>query len=254
MLRPLAKLRMPPDTFERHSIIARLAGPAGSVLDVGGVKGELGLFLPDAEVTTINMEGERADAHFDGDLLPFEDDSFDLAVSLDVLEHIPAEGRARHFEELARVARRQVLLCCPLGSPEHIEAEAGLASWYLETTGERHRFLEEHLTRGLPGEAELERLADGVGGSRLIRFHGDFRRANQAFRRSAGLKHSHTPATALAYARVRLDPRRSLELDHAASPWSNRAFIDIRLDPDDRTAGKADSPGSRSSGGRSPGE
>ncbi|MFA9400975.1 MAG: class I SAM-dependent methyltransferase [Acidobacteriota bacterium] len=230
MIRPLAKLRMPPDTFERHSIISRLAGRAGSVLDVGGVRGELGLFLPGAEVTTINMEGQDADAHFDGDLLPFEDDSFDLAVSLDVLEHIPAEQRARHFEELVRVARHQVLLCCPLGSTEHLEAEAGLAAWYREVTGEPHRFLEEHLQRGLPTAAELERLARGAADDHRIGYHGDFRRANEAFRRSTELKLHRTPGAAVAYARIRLDPRRSLDLERVASPHSNRAFIDVRLD------------------------
>lgn len=229
MLRPLDKLRMPPDTFERHSIIARLADPAGSVLDVGGVKGELGLFLPDAEVATINMEGERADAHFDGAVLPFGDGSFDLAVSLDVLEHIPAGQRAAHFGELVRVARRQVLLCCPLGSPEHIAAEADLASWYEQATGTPHRFLGEHLDRGLPDEAELLRLAEATGEEHQIRFHGDFRRANEAFRRSSLLKSRRTPSAALAYARVRLDPRRSVDLEPEASTWSNRAFVDIRL-------------------------
>jgi hypothetical protein len=231
MLRPLAKLRMPPDTFERHSIIARLADPAGSVLDVGGVRGELGLFLPGAEVTTINIEGELADTHFDGTVLPFDDDSFDLAVSLDVLEHIPAGERARHFGELVRVARNQVVVCCPLGSPEHVAAEAALSSWYERTTGRPHRYLDEHLARGLPDEAELRRLADATGEDYRILFHGDFRRANEAFRRSSLLKNRATPANALAYARLRLDPRRSLRLDPMASAWSNRAFVDIRVGP-----------------------
>ena len=231
MLRPLAKLRMPPDTFERHSIIARLADPAGSVLDVGGVRGELGRFLPEAEVTTVNLEGQPADAHFDGTVLPFADDSFDLAVSLDVLEHIPAGDRARHFAELVRVARDQVVVCCPLGSPEHVAAEAALSSWYERTTGESHRYLDEHLARGLPDETELRRLADGAGADHRILFHGDFRRANEAFRRSSLLKSRATPVNVLAYARLRLDPRRSLRLDPVASAWTNRAFIDIRLGP-----------------------
>lgn len=231
MTGPFAKLRLPPDTFERHSIIARLAGPAVTVLDVGGIRGELGLFLPDAVVTTINIAGEAADDTFDGDRLPYADDSFDLAVSLDVLEHIPAPERSNHFSEMARVARRQVLICCPLGSPEHDQAEAELAAWFRETTGGPHRFLEEHLERGLPTADELGRLAEGSGLPHRIAFSGDFRRANEAFRRSTELRVRRTPGAAWAYARIRLAPRGEPELEEAESPWTNRAFVELTPGP-----------------------
>ncbi len=218
---------MPPDTFERHTLIGRLAGSPASVLDVGGIRGELGLFLPDSAITRINMAGEDADAHFDGDRLPFGDRSFDAAVSLDVLEHIPAAARARHITELVRVARRCVIVCCPLGSPGHIAAEAELATEYAETTGERHRYLDEHLETGLPSEEELRSLAEGSGRAWRLRFHGDFRRANLAFRTSTRLKARPGPGSALAYARLRLDPRRSLVLEDASRPESNRAYLEI---------------------------
>ncbi|MBK8293804.1 MAG: methyltransferase domain-containing protein [Solirubrobacterales bacterium] len=221
------KLRMPPDTFERHTLIGRLAGSPASVLDVGGIKGELSLFLPDSAITTINMAGEDADAHFDGDRLPFGDQSFDAAVSLDVLEHIPAAGRVRHITELVRVARRCVIICCPLGSPEHIAAEAELAAEYATMTGERHRFLDEHLERGLPSEEELRSLGEASGRTWRLRFHGDFRRANLAFQMSTRLKAKPGPGSALAYSRLRLDPRRSLKLEDTSRPESNRAYLEI---------------------------
>jgi len=218
---------MPPDTFERHSLIAELSGEPDTLLDVGGIRGELGLFMPKTAITTINMAGEDADAHFDGDRLPFEDDAFEVAVSLDVLEHIPGPERHRHFSELVRVARRKVILCCPLGTPQHIAAEDELAGWYRDTAGESHRFLQEHLDTGLPSEPELEELAGASGHPFELRFHGDYRRANAAFRRSTELRAHPGPGTAIAYARVRLDPRRSLTLADRSEFHSNRAFVEI---------------------------
>ncbi|MDQ2621902.1 MAG: class I SAM-dependent methyltransferase [Actinomycetota bacterium] len=223
----LGKLRMPPDTFERHRLIADLCGAPESVLDVGGIRGELGLFLPESSIVTINMAGEDSDAVFDGDALPFPDDSFEVAVSLDVLEHIPGAGRQKHFSELCRVASRKVVICCPFGSAPHIAAERELATWYEQTTGEQHRFLEEHLETGLPSEAELNDLAEGTGMPHRLRFHGDFRRANRAFKSSTRLRAKPGPATAFRYARLRLDPRRSLALDDESSAHANRAFVEL---------------------------
>ena len=223
----LKKLRMPPDTWERHSAIATLSGPAETVLDVGGIRGELSLFMPGAEITTINMAGEDADAYFDGDRLPFADDSFEVAVSLDVLEHIPFEARQKHFDELARVARRKVLICCPLGSPEHVAAEAELADWHLQTTGSEHRFLAEHLETGLPEEDELRSLAASTGLPFRIHFQGDFRKVNHAFRKSTALRSDPGAGTALSYARVRLDPRRHPDLQDESSVHTNRAIVSL---------------------------
>lgn len=223
----LRKLRMPPDTFERHSLIAALGGDPQTVLDVGGIRDELSLFLPGAKTTTINMDGEEADLVFDGDTLPFPDDGFDLAVSLDVLEHIPGPQRARHFGELARVAREKVIICCPLGGPEHVAAERALADWYRETTGKDHRFLREHLAIGLPTEPELGELAASLGLPYRIRFHGDYRRANRAFEASTRLRASPGLQSGLEYARVRFDPRRTLSLDEQSHDYTNRAFIEL---------------------------
>ena len=232
LTRSFHNLLMPPDTFERHSIVAAHASDARTVLDVGGNSGELAGFLPDADVTAINLSGEKADSHFDGDRIPFPDSSFDLVVSLDVLEHIPAERRSRHIRELSRVARKQVILCCPLGSFEHVEAERELASWYQEVAGASHRFLEEHLEIGLPTESEVRQLLEELDEHYEMAFHGDFRKANAAFRKSTMLRHCPGPRTALSYARLRLDPRRSLTTAPQSSPWSNRMFVEITVAPE----------------------
>lgn len=220
----IRKLRLPPDTFERHWIVAEKSGRPTNLLDVGGNRGELAAFMPGTDVVTINVHGEDADHHFDGGRLPFDDDSFEVAVSVDVLEHIPSQERRRHVEELARVARRRVILCCPLGTPEHSAAERDLLRWYRELSGSDHRFLAEHLERGLPTEPELRKLLD-CGENPRILFHGDFRRANEVFRLSSELRHRPSPARAARYARRRLDLRRDLELSPTSNPYSNRAFL-----------------------------
>jgi len=216
---------MAADTRERHAIVSGLAGTPATVLDVGGVAGEMEAFLPAATVTSLNVGDESADVHFDGSRIPYGDDSFEVAMSLDVLEHIPAPQRLGHVEELTRVAARRAILCCPLGTPEHVEAERELAAWYRETTGGPHRFLEEHIERGLPTEEEIRELASEAGLEATLHFHGDFRRANRLFQLSTRLRQRPTPASLVGYASARFDPRRDRKLESSSRPRSNRVFL-----------------------------
>jgi Methyltransferase domain len=216
--------RMADDTWERHTIVAQLVGNPGNVLDVGGVAGDLEAFLRDSQVTALNVGDEKADLHFDGRAVPFEDDAFDAAVSLDVLEHIEPADRTAHLSELRRVARGRVIACCPLGTSQHAAAERELAAWYRELTGSKHRFLEEHLATGLPTEAELRDLADSAGGFDL-RFQGDFRTVNELFRRAVVARRRPTPRNIAGYARARVRTRTPPSLEERSNPHTNRAFL-----------------------------
>jgi hypothetical protein len=215
---------LPPDTWERHAIVADLLGEPASVLDVGGVAGQLRRFLPRSRITSVNVEGP-ADVVFDGSTLPFPDSSFEAVTSLDVLEHVdPAERRA-HVEELVRVASLRVVLCCPLGTDDHVRAEHELAGWHLRVTGRPHRFLEEHLRNGLPSEAELRRLASDTGCSFRLAFSGDFRRVDELFRLGVLARARRRPRDLAAYARARLGPRAEVGLSVTSGPYTNRAFL-----------------------------
>jgi SAM-dependent methyltransferase len=207
------------DTSERHAVVARLAGSPSSLLDVGGSPGGLAAFLPRTRVTVANVE-PPADVLLGGVELPFPDASFDVVTSLDVLEHLPREQRPRHLEELVRVARRRVVVCCPLGTPEHEASEQALAAWYRKMTGTGHRFLEEHLERGLPTEQELRRLADGLPWRFEAHFHGDFRRVERLFR--LGTLARRRP---LAYVAARLRARPDTELLSEPGRFTNRIFL-----------------------------
>lgn len=221
----LRRLALPPDTWERHLLISELAEPVRTVLDVGGVAGQLALFMPGRQITSLNVGDEDADVHFDGLTIPYHDNSFELAVSLDVLEHIERPQRPRHIAELARVASRQVIFCCPLGTPEHVAAELELSRWYRDQVDADHRFLSEHLENGLPPEDELADTAREAGLAPTLYFHGDFRSLNRTFQLGTLAKHRPTPRNLAAYAKVRLDPRRTKTLQRQSTQWSNRVFV-----------------------------
>jgi SAM-dependent methyltransferase len=211
------------DTWQRHAIVARLLGrDATRVLDAGGVPGRLGAHLRGAEVVTANPT-PPADVVYDGARLPFADGAFDAVTSLDVLEHIPRAERPAHVAEVVRAARARVVLCCPLGTPEHVAAERQVAEWYAELAGERHPFLDEHVAHGLPTEPELRDLAAGLDAS--LAFHGDFRATTAVFRAQALAAFRGRPADRARFAWRRLTAPRDRRLRERAGPHANRAFL-----------------------------
>jgi hypothetical protein len=215
-------LRMPLDTQERHRVAARLLGDAATVLDVGGVAGELPAFCPCRQVTVANVR-PPADVIYDGGTLPFPAGAFEAVTSLDVLEHIERSRRRAHIDELVRVAARRVVLCSPLGTPEHVAGEHRLASWYTSLAGEPHPMLAQHLELGLPTEDELGALARGTDLRFQLLFHGDFRRTDELFRLGARARGS--PTGLARYSIRRLLSRPDLALTSHSGPFTNRVFL-----------------------------
>jgi hypothetical protein len=129
--------------------IKRLVDPNMRILDVGGYDGALALFLPNYQVDLIDP------ATTGGSLLhaPVEDQSYDLTVSVDVLEHIEATQRELALTELARITRRYLVLSYPCRETtkaqkivlkatnnalirEHVEFGLPDSAWVLRTLGE----------------------------------------------------------------------------------------------------------------------
>lgn len=124
--------------------------PAGTrVLDAGGYDGALALFLPDYEFDLIDPATTGASVL----AAPVADGSYEIAVSVDVLEHIDPHERAAALTELARVARRAVVLNYPCRHTkeaqelmlaltgnhlirEHVEWELPDTGWVMETMSE----------------------------------------------------------------------------------------------------------------------
>jgi len=162
-----------PDTFIRHLCLSHLsvAFSLSTILDVGG-EGFLQQFVR-ARVTSVNVKA--ADVRYSGVLLPFKDSSFDVVVSCDTLEHIAKQGRERFVSELVRVSRKGVVLCAPLGTVEHIEAEKTVA----QSNGldpQVRAYLEEHIAFGLPTPEEVTGYAARFNGR--VWYQGDFRKVS----------------------------------------------------------------------------
>jgi glycosyltransferase involved in cell wall biosynthesis/SAM-dependent methyltransferase len=97
-----------------------LPSDVSSVLDVGCGDGLITNALP-LSVKVVGLDpSEHALEHVRRETrcgsiteLPFEDRSFDLVMTTDVLEHLPPDVLARAVQQLTRVARRYVLVCVP---------------------------------------------------------------------------------------------------------------------------------------------
>ena len=87
--------------------------------------------------------------------LPFGNGQFDFVISMDMLEHLPADDRPELISELVRVSRRWVVLTCPCG-PLALECDRKLVD-LCKQRGLNHRWATEHLQRGLPEVWEVER-------------------------------------------------------------------------------------------------
>jgi len=159
------------DTFIRHRLVAALACKFNprTILDVGG-EGMLKLFLPRVQITTANVKS--ADISYSGDKLPLNDNSFDLVVSLDTIEHLPKNKRMNFLRELYRVSRKGFIFCAPFGTPEHLAYEKKILDSGV-LSGDSHAYLAEHVKYGLPTPAEVSEMARQF--SAQVFYQGDFR-------------------------------------------------------------------------------
>jgi cyclopropane fatty-acyl-phospholipid synthase-like methyltransferase len=154
----------------RYQELARIveAGPGPTLLEVGSGSRGIATYLSSPwRVTACDRDFSDYGArrHPAGDeiervigdalALPFDDRSFDVAVSLDMLEHIPSDLRGQALRELVRVSRRAVVVGCPCGAPA-LAADRRLARFYGRVRRPVPAWLREHLDNGLPEPHELE--------------------------------------------------------------------------------------------------
>jgi SAM-dependent methyltransferase len=111
-----------------------------AVLDVGSGDGllarEIGVRLPGLVFTGVDIVPRREAfipvALFDGERLPFDDDSFDVVMFVDVLHH--ATNQRQLLVEAARVAREQVIVKDHLNESRFDEWTLRAMDW----VGNRH--------------------------------------------------------------------------------------------------------------------
>jgi cyclopropane fatty-acyl-phospholipid synthase-like methyltransferase len=88
--------------------------------------------------------------------MPFADDSFDVVVALDLLEHLPADDRPQALAQLRRVARKRLIVGCPT-SVGALASDERLAQFYQRIRRPMPIWLEEHLRNGFP---DIETLTE----------------------------------------------------------------------------------------------
>jgi hypothetical protein len=155
-------------------------GP-GSLIDVGsGSESVSGWLDPRWSVTAVDrtfdiggaMRGPwgtpparrlEADARW----LPFPDASFDVALVLDVLEHLPPASRAGAVADIARVTRRRVILASPTGT-RALEADRRLHARIAARGLTPPRWLDEHLENGFPDPGDLRTWLSPYGAVRVF--------------------------------------------------------------------------------------
>lgn len=105
--------------------------------------------------------------------LPFGNNSYDLIILSDVLEHIFPDKRGKCLNESIRVARVAVVISGPFGK-EAFNQDQQLAEYSLQSTRKVHKFLQEHLQYGLP---EIEDVIHEIKKNkkvRLVRIMGKY--------------------------------------------------------------------------------
>lgn len=176
MIKQSRKIRLPADLYSRNTLFglltefilaqrsARESHHSLEVLDIGGYQGKLAWFMPQhTRVTVLDLkqappEGKTNYVQGDTRQLPFPDNSFDLVVSSDMLEHLAAEDRLKVVAEMLRVTRRHLILAAPFQSIYNQKAEEFINTQFREYTGQDHPFLIEHLANGLPDLETIEQF------------------------------------------------------------------------------------------------
>ena len=102
----------------------------------------------------------------DGSQLPFFENSFDIVIAVDTVEHVPREKRPRFFQELQRVTRSRLILHFPLqdetGQFVGEESDRVFQQKHLNLFGAEEPNTVEHFEAGHPRYDEIKALLPDV--------------------------------------------------------------------------------------------
>lgn len=88
--------------------------------------------------------------------LPFANDHFDVALSVDMLEHLPPEDRSTAVAEMLRVAKNSCIIAVPVGKLAAAQ-DKYLDTLYQKKFGHQFPFLKEQVSYGLPEAEDVRR-------------------------------------------------------------------------------------------------
>jgi len=141
------------------SYYPELLDPQFSVLEIGSHPHGIAALLG-RSVTGINTHWQNTPSQWVVPVaasplsLPFADNAFDHVVCVDTLNHIAPPDRDRAISEMARVARRKVILSVPCGALA-MESDRQLAATLRRMGMNLPAWLQEHVIRALPSVADM---------------------------------------------------------------------------------------------------
>lgn len=86
--------------------------------------------------------------------LPFRRNSYDVTVSVDVLEHLKEPERKLVVSEMLRVTKKLAIIVVPIGEQSQ-EQDRELKVHWERIFSEKNQFLSEHVQNGLPKAEEI---------------------------------------------------------------------------------------------------
>ncbi len=165
------------DTALRYSAVIDLIEPFlgrdPRIAEIGSGAAGITAFL-DLPVTGVDTAFERTEplatpyltrVEASAAELPFEDASFDVVLSLEMLEHIPPDARRKVLSEMFRVLRPggRMVVSFPADAPAR-ELDLKLNAAYRARYGNDHPWVAEHISEGVPSTPEVVALMESIGG------------------------------------------------------------------------------------------
>ncbi len=140
-------------------VLKKVKNEQNKILEVGS--GDLGITpYYKKSVTGLDVEyGNRPSKllkkiKFGGKNFPFGDNEFDVTVSVDNIEHLPASEREFFLKEILRVTKKEIILVAPCGRLSY-EHDIKLRDLFYGIHKKRDKFLEDHKRNGLPEADDL---------------------------------------------------------------------------------------------------
>ena len=146
------------------------------ILEIGGTGEGLGWYLPNYQIIDCDLEfvdkilPNTKPVKASGEKIPLPDNSAEIVVSVDTLEHLPTKKKqAKMIKEMLRVARKKVFLGVPTGEKSWQTVKEFAKMFYHKHPGQYYQYLEEHLEYGHPTKKEIISMISNSGYQTTIR-------------------------------------------------------------------------------------
>lgn len=204
------------------SVLRPSIGTETTILDAGCGNHGLAAFMPTASITGVDVlpasDVDSSLKYIHGSILdlPFDDGSFDIAVSVDVLEHLPADLRASAVQQMIRVARRAIVITFPAGEYAR-KIDAAFAAELDRRKQPLPEWLEEHLRDRYPESHEITKAIEEESSRRSRRvtvktLHSEHSSAAKALRWAAARsKYIYIAANVAAGVALPIMPRATAD-------------------------------------------